>query len=462
MENFKCLFVFIMFFPGILNAQKNIFTDSMESLNGIRFHEDLSWKQIKEKAKSENKYIFVDCFATWCAPCRQMDINVFSKKQVGDYFNHRFISVRVQMDKTQNDNDNIRNWYADAKVIKEKFRVAVLPTLLFFSPSGDIIHNEQGYKSVAQLLNAGAITLSSSPKQFKQYAAFVDAYRKGKRNYILMPEILMQGKRYSESELLDSISKDYFSYLIKLKEKKWYTKANIECITSYCKMESKSPFFSIFLNHSKKVDVIMKKKGYSKVIIDKVIMSEDIAPFLDFFYKTNSMKLLLTHTLEPNWDSLGNSILKKYGGEFSARCVRVAKSKFYWFVRNTSAYISNFIQRMNNSDMDTTIAQTAASINECAWFIFQKSNDYSEIEQAINWMKVIVEGKFFENTKYAPYDTYANLLYKSSVLFNTGRFDEALEWERRSLQKGKENRNQYVIDSRVKVIDKMINKIPTW
>ncbi|MBO9572315.1 MAG: hypothetical protein J7497_08925, partial [Chitinophagaceae bacterium] len=34
--------------------------------SGINFEVRLTWQQIKDKAKAENKFIFVDCYATWC------------------------------------------------------------------------------------------------------------------------------------------------------------------------------------------------------------------------------------------------------------------------------------------------------------------------------------------------------------------------------------------------------------
>ncbi|ULT27695.1 thioredoxin domain-containing protein [Sphingobacterium sp. E70] len=43
----------------------------------MKFVEGLSWKQVKERAKAENKFIFVELFATWCGPCQYMSNEVF-------------------------------------------------------------------------------------------------------------------------------------------------------------------------------------------------------------------------------------------------------------------------------------------------------------------------------------------------------------------------------------------------
>ncbi len=44
---------------------------------GIKFEKTLSWPEICEKAQKENKYIFVDCYTTWCGPCKKMDQEVY-------------------------------------------------------------------------------------------------------------------------------------------------------------------------------------------------------------------------------------------------------------------------------------------------------------------------------------------------------------------------------------------------
>src|SRR5688572_25831264 len=61
---------------------------------GIKWVENLSWQQVRENAKRENKYIFVDCYTTWCAPCKKMDKDVFSNKDVGEFINEKFIAVK--------------------------------------------------------------------------------------------------------------------------------------------------------------------------------------------------------------------------------------------------------------------------------------------------------------------------------------------------------------------------------
>ncbi|MCD8186838.1 MAG: thioredoxin family protein [Rikenellaceae bacterium] len=61
---------------------------------GILF-EELTLPQAIEKAQAENKLIFVDVYTDWCGPCKMMDAQVFPLQEVGDYFNPRFINLKM-------------------------------------------------------------------------------------------------------------------------------------------------------------------------------------------------------------------------------------------------------------------------------------------------------------------------------------------------------------------------------
>src|SRR5438067_1186400 len=110
MKRILCL---LMCIPLIVHAQNE--------QKGIHFENGLSWQQIKSKAWTENKYIFVDCYATWCGPCKAMDKNVYPKDSLGDYMNDKFISVKVQFDSSKQDDEEVKKWYADAKDMMQKF-----------------------------------------------------------------------------------------------------------------------------------------------------------------------------------------------------------------------------------------------------------------------------------------------------------------------------------------------------
>ena len=51
-----------------------------------------------EKAKEEDKIIFVDVYATWCGPCKMMDREVFSQEKVAEYYNATFVNAKFDSD----------------------------------------------------------------------------------------------------------------------------------------------------------------------------------------------------------------------------------------------------------------------------------------------------------------------------------------------------------------------------
>src|SRR3954471_18383447 len=103
---------------------------------GIKFQNSLTWEQIKQKAKTENKYIFVDCYTTWCVPCKVMANEVFPQPEVSDFFNDKFVSVALQFDETKKDDADTKRWYKEVKQIEKEYKVNSYPTYLFFTPDG--------------------------------------------------------------------------------------------------------------------------------------------------------------------------------------------------------------------------------------------------------------------------------------------------------------------------------------
>jgi len=82
--------------------------------SGIQFTKDSTWREVIQQAKREHKYIFVDCYASWCGPCKEMESDIYPLKQVGEAYNKDFISVKLQMDKTTHDSEAIKSWYDTA------------------------------------------------------------------------------------------------------------------------------------------------------------------------------------------------------------------------------------------------------------------------------------------------------------------------------------------------------------
>src|SRR5687767_7786224 len=62
---------------------------------GVSFEYGKSWDSILKAARVSKKYIFLDCFTSWCKPCKEMDFYVYSNTEVGEVLNKSFVSVKV-------------------------------------------------------------------------------------------------------------------------------------------------------------------------------------------------------------------------------------------------------------------------------------------------------------------------------------------------------------------------------
>src|SRR5258708_38089643 len=77
---------------------------------GAHFEKLPDWQAVLAQAKAGHKMIFVDCYATWCGPCKMMD-KVYANDTVGAYMNKRFISIKLQMATSRSDDALVKSWY---------------------------------------------------------------------------------------------------------------------------------------------------------------------------------------------------------------------------------------------------------------------------------------------------------------------------------------------------------------
>jgi thiol:disulfide interchange protein len=122
---------------------------SCASFAQMRFYEG-KWAQALEKAKTENKLLFVDAYAVWCGPCRWMANNVFPDEQVSAYFNENFINYKMDMEK------------GEGVKIANNYKVTAYPTFLFMDGDGNVKHRVLGAQSAEEFLGSGKTAVQKS------------------------------------------------------------------------------------------------------------------------------------------------------------------------------------------------------------------------------------------------------------------------------------------------------------
>ncbi len=170
------------------NAKKPIYTDSLES--AIHFEQG-NLKQVQKLALRTNKYIFIDCDTTWCKPCKLMEAEVYSKSEVGEFMNKNFLSVKLQMDKTPKDNEEVRNRYNDAVQIQKEYGIAGYPSYFIFSPDGKVITQGMGYKNPDDFIGFVSAAIDpNAPHAYARYYTLLAQYQKGMKDFTLIPLLL--------------------------------------------------------------------------------------------------------------------------------------------------------------------------------------------------------------------------------------------------------------------------------
>lgn len=86
MKNLSLLCMLMLFHVVNIQAQHKIAFDS-------------SLTKAIEKAKQENKLVFVDCQTKWCGACRMVEKEVFTLDSVAGFFNEHFVSASIDMEK---------------------------------------------------------------------------------------------------------------------------------------------------------------------------------------------------------------------------------------------------------------------------------------------------------------------------------------------------------------------------
>jgi thioredoxin-related protein len=382
---------------------------------GIHFEEHLTLREIEEKARIENKYIFFDCFTTWCAPCRKMEKEVYANSVVGDYFNDKIISVKVQMDKTKDDNDRVKAWYADASLIEAKYGIRSYPSYVFLSPAGETVHIEGGFKSPEDFIRVAEVAVTRGKAMGNPYTRFDDLVKNWKSGYLELddlPYMIVTAQKLKDSATCAQLMIEYKARMKVIARNKLYMPEHIRFMASVIS-GSDSEFFAVFYNDGKRINQLMNKKWFSEYVVDKVIVAEDVRPFLNAELNQMQTSSNARNSQGPDWNKLYRSIYEKYGSKYAQR--NVLEAKIIW-LRNQKnvAYTKLFVHKWKKYGFDTT-EDVDLRLNSVAWLIFNRIDDKTQIRAAMDWMKGVVRRSSTINPSWnaACLDTYAGLMYKA-------------------------------------------------
>lgn len=179
---------------------------------GIRFLDNVAWKQVAEEAIVQEKMIFVDCYTSWCGPCKMLAKEVFPLPEVGEFFNTNFINVKYDMEQPE------------GVALNKRYNgeVTNYPTMMVIDPrSGKILHKFVGGRSAEELI------FEAKQGLVKQGEKSLDErYAAGERDYLFIKDYVLHlsltKQKERQVEVVDRYFKENESFDVLLKDgKKW-------------------------------------------------------------------------------------------------------------------------------------------------------------------------------------------------------------------------------------------------
>ncbi|WP_418992879.1 thioredoxin family protein [Alistipes sp.] len=94
--------------------------------------ETKSTDAVREMAIRENKLVFIDLYASWCPPCRMMERDVFSRRDVGEFMDKRFVAAKYDTDQPT------------GRELLKRYGSGAIPLYLVFDTAGELLGRIQG------------------------------------------------------------------------------------------------------------------------------------------------------------------------------------------------------------------------------------------------------------------------------------------------------------------------------
>lgn len=200
-----------------------------------------TYEEALKKAKEEQKDLFVDFWAEWCAPCKMLAKEVFTDSLVGEYFNARFVCVQLNVEEAGN------------KEILKRFKPEALPTLAFVSGAGKELRRVAGFMPPQDLLQEAKIALGEE-LSFEQ---LYEKYKKNRKDFDTQQQLLFEApaflskqEGYNREKWSVRIESLFPDYLKNKKLENMINDADFYILTLYHQQTSKNdPVFDFVVKH---------------------------------------------------------------------------------------------------------------------------------------------------------------------------------------------------------------------
>jgi thioredoxin-related protein len=331
--------------------------------SGIQFSEG-NWETMLKKASEEKKIIFVDAYTTWCGPCKKMAKDVFTKPDVGAYYNDQFINAKIDMEK------------GEGILFARAYGVNAYPTLLFIDQRGNMVHKALGYRSADAFVQLGKS--ASDPNM--SIGGLTEKFKSGNRE----PEFL----NHYAITLSEARHKDAGTAVKAYLETQndWLSGDLPEFIFNYSDDDPNSKLVQYILDNRQ---VFEEKVGQ-----DKLDNKLAYIALRTVDRKERSDRDVLVSAYTTFFPERGTQMADRYLLQNLAR--RKDDAGINDFFKAAKAYVSSY--KVDDWQL----------LNSIAWHAYEITDDKDHLKHAKKWAKTSTE----LYSSYYNYDTLAAICYK--------------------------------------------------
>ena len=283
-----CIITVASSFLSNLKAQDN---------EGVVFLEGKTFAEAVEIAKESGKKVFLDCYTSWCGPCKMVARDIFPQKVAGDYFNSEFVNIKIDMEK------------GEGPELGKRLGVKAFPTFIMFDSEGKEIGRLVGGRKNAEefveaVMNAvGENSLSAMNKKYEngernpeflsKYLMVLDnAYDSEKAKVVAAEMLDGKTEELLSDELLFNTFLKYnasplspaFQYVLQHKDefKNKYPNAQLERMISSAWMSyprtllTKDADGTVAFNHKAMKAYVKEMKKWNVETRDEIVLMSDI------------------------------------------------------------------------------------------------------------------------------------------------------------------------------------------